>query len=545
MISKWLSMSLYALLWISSTSAGAQVLIGSSNNDSQSNAQSHAWSVYENSQGEILLVHLPPRDADPDAQIAYEPAVPGEMQAFRSLSSMPDGIAAIDNRVFMVFGRSRIPGIGANEGKPGKWVRKVYSGRAVRSPVGTAWNLMPQGRLDSEPMITHEGELVDLCATSSRLWALLEAEGEYMLLRMGQDEWEPIALPELSSQGSAPAAWRLSSVGDDLIAINVADQSAASAYVYGDDGWTVEWATIELTDPSIQPSKLIASPRGVVVVDRAGSASRIRIWSSAGVFTIASDVELPEGTELVAMGSVNRLIGIHRRSETTEAVENAPEDAPDLIQVFEIDLADGSIVYEGGPVVSNPVSEAELRLLMLMMMLIMGGVLVVVILPNNAESMSIPDGFSLADPGRRLLATMSDVFLVAIAVGMVFKVSAIEIITLSVITRSDVSWLVLPVTLAIGIVSMTLMEWLLGATPGKFLVGLRLVRANPGAMDRVRLRSAIVRNVIKWLLPPVVALALLDPEMLHRGDRATKTLVVSRIDGYDGSDSSKDSDSEA
>ena len=542
MISKWLSMTLYALLWISSTSAGAQVLMGGSIHDSQSNAQSHAWSVYENSQGEILLVHLPPRDADPDAQIAYEPAAPGEMQAFRSLSSMPDGIAAIDNRVFMVFGRSRLPGIGANEGKPGKWVRKVYSGRAVRSPVGTAWNLMPQGRLDSEPMITQEGELVDLCATSDRLWALLEADGRYQLLRMGQDEWEPIALPELSSQGLAPAAWRLSSVGDDLIAVDVADQSAASAYIHGDDGWTTDWSTIELAEPSIQSSKLIASPRGV---DRVGSASRIRIWSDAGVFTIASDVELPEGTELVAMGSVNRLVGIHRRSVTADTEENASGDAPDLIQVFEIDLVDGSIVYEGGPVVATPVSEAELRLLMLMMMLIMGGVLVVVILPNNAESMSIPDGFSLADPGRRLLATMSDVFLVAIAVGMVFKVSAIEIITLSVITRSDVSWLVLPVTLAIGIVSMTLMEWLLGATPGKFLVGLRLVRANPGAMDRVRLRSAIVRNVIKWLLPPVVALALLDPEMLHRGDRATKTLVVSRIDGYDGSDSSKDSDSEA
>jgi len=63
-------------------------------------------------------------------------------------------------------------------------------------------------------------------------------------------------------------------------------------------------------------------------------------------------------------------------------------------------------------------------------------------------------------------------------------------------------------------------------------------------MSRIPLWAAIVRNMIKWLVPPVAALVLLDPERLHRGDRATRTLVVAPIEDFDGSQSSKDSGSE-
>jgi len=55
--------------------------------------------------------------------------------------------------------------------------------------------------------------------------------------------------------------------------------------------------------------------------------------------------------------------------------------------------------------------------------------------------------------------------------------------------------------------------------------------------------AAIVRNIIKWILPPVAAMALIDPQMLHRGDRATRSLVASSIEPVldDESDESNDS----
>ncbi|CAN0594975.1 unnamed protein product [Laminaria digitata] len=148
-------------------------------------------------------------------------------------------------------------------------------------------------------------------------------------------------------------------------------------------------------------------------------------------------------------------------------------------------------------------------------------------MPDRSDAMQIPDACVLADPGRRLIATMLDAVLVASVVGWYFDVSASEILTMAVIVRPDNAWAVIPITMMMGVGVSTISEWLQGRTPGKMLVVIRVVRAQSGELVRPRLWSALVRNAIKWILPPVAALALIDPEALHRGDRASRTLVVS------------------
>ena len=150
----WLVLAFGSII---STNANAQVLVTSAIDDTQT----HAWTVYKNSADEIVLVHVPPRDGDANARIPISPALPGELRAVRALNKFPDAIAAIDDRVYLVF-----PSVAVDE----RQIRRVFSGRAVGSPVGSMWGFAPNGRLDSETAIQADGEIIDFVATSQALW---------------------------------------------------------------------------------------------------------------------------------------------------------------------------------------------------------------------------------------------------------------------------------------------------------------------------------------------------------------------------------------
>jgi len=493
-----------------SSAASAQVELASSVDDSHT----HGWVVYRSASDEVLLVHLPPRDGDPSSTISFEAAEPGELQPIRPLNKMPDAIASIDNRVYLVFPEAY---------SDGKRIRRVFSGRAVPSPINGAWGFVPAGLLEAQPIITLPGELVDLVATNTELWCLLKDDEQFTLLRLTDSEWIPVELPVQADD--AQVVWTLSAVGKQLIAIDATHPEQLKAFAMGEG--VSEWESLAWEPISVDADsfEILAGIRGLVVIDRQqDQTDRVRVWSQTGVFTLASGLELPADARFTVLGSVNRLVAIALKPPSQDQ-ESIKQDSPS-IKIWEIDLDEGSVVYVGDPVVAVAVSDAEYRFMIGMMILIMIGVLVVVIMPDKGEAMQIPVGFALADPGRRLMATVVDVFVVSLTVGLIFDVRVIEILTLSVIARSDISWLVIPSVLVSGVLVMSTLEWLSGASPGKMLMGIRVVRAKAGPMQRIPFWAAIVRNVIKWMLPPVAALALIDPEGLHRGDRVTRTLVV-------------------
>ena len=221
---------------------------------------------------------------------------------------------------------------------------------------------------------------------------------------------------------------------------------------------------------------------------------------------------------MAMLDSSTTLIGL-RSIESDEESEAA-------VELIELDARTGEVRHAGPPIVASPVSPEEFRFIVVMMVLVMGGVLVVVILPDRTNAMHIPEGYALADPGRRMVAMLLDVVVVAAIVGRVFGVSVTDILTLTVLIRPDNAWVVFPMIIVAGVVYSSVSEVLYGASPGKLMMGLRVVAAEPGEPKRAKLWSVLVRNVIKWVLPPVAALALVDPEALHRGDRTSKSLVV-------------------
>ncbi len=506
-----------------STDSFAQVLVATDPDA----PQSHGWAVYRNVTDEIILVHVPPRDQTNDDRYSISPADLGEVQAVRPLNKFPQGLAAIDDRVFMVF-----PQTYATD----RIFRRVYSGRVGPNPMGDRWAFSPIDRLNSLPSIEGEGELIEFTATSKNLWALLNGEdGRYTLLMLDESEWVEIPVPVVHDADQAQ--WKLVRDNERLIAIDLSDQDEINAHVRGKDhAWrALDWPSVELSGA---PFEIHSNKHGVLIIDSVESeGTRIRSWSKDGVFVLATGLKISPDAKNTVLGSVNRLLGITKKLvDPSDREDNSP-----TIIIDEVDLADGTVLFSGTPFVEAPVSAGEMRFILGMMILIMIGIVVLVILPEKSSAISVPDGFELADPGRRFTASLIDLFLIASLLGRVFGVRVIEILTLDVVSQSENSWLVIPVVILTAMISMTLFEWGLGVTPGKFLVGIRVVRGQAGKSKRISLMSALVRNITKWLLPPVAALALVDPEMLHRGDRVTRTLVVSPVppDGT-ASDSSED-----
>jgi len=488
------------LMLASSARADDRVMITTNIDESPS----RAWAVYRNSARENLLVYFAPRQESD----RLETATIGQIQGVRPLGArLPISIAALDDRVYLAFS----PVISDR-----RRLMRVYSLRAVPSPVGGLWVLEPGGQMQVEQPIVSDASLVGMHATSESVWALLQSNADALsLLRMDPSGWVSVPVTDEID----PRRVQLSAIGSDPVLI---DRSGLRFKAHRFDTRSNAWETMPHELEIGRDTELHAAPNALRVIDRNDTGTaRLRYWSEDGVFVIAEDLDLPQASGVAFLQGNDSLIAISA-IDTEDLSDGEP-----TVDLTELDLNTNQVLYTGAPAVTAPVSAEEFRFLVVMMVLVMSGVLVVVILPDRADAMHLPEGSAIADPGRRLIATMIDAFIVTTLVGAAFGVSPADIVTLTVIMLPGNAWGVFPMTIVSGILYATLAETLTGATPGKLLMGIRLVAAEPGTPRRPRFWSVLVRNVIKWVLPPVAALALIDPETLHRGDRTSRSLVVS------------------
>lgn len=502
-----------------------QVLMSSS----LGGTETHAWAVYRNAHEEVLLVHLPPRNPSTDDRLAIRPGVLGEIRPVRRLEAFPDGLAASDEKVFVIFDPVLV-------GE--RWVRRVYSGRAVASPVGGVWSFDPPDRLEPEPSLFLKAQVVDFLALGDTLWALMNEDdaGEHTqsVWKVDGSSWIQVPLPE-HAQGPLVG---LIHTGDQVLAISQAEENQLRAHRYGDaqQQWIEDWSTLKTNTKSNTKPILVSGTHGLSVIEPGENGqSVLHLWTRSGDYVISQGAYPVADSAYAELGSVNHLVAI-TRNPSPDTDTSQPSEVLATIQVAEYDLSTGEELYAGDPVVVPPVSGEEVRFLMGMLILVMVGGLVAVLMPDRTDSMGIPVGFALSEPSRRVVASMFDLMLIATLLGMVFNVRLFEVLSLSVIIRQDNSWLIYPSMMVGGMVIGTLSEWLFGASFGKWVTGLRVVKAQAGPMERISFRSSLVRNLIKWLLPPVGLLMTVDPEGLHRGDRATRTIVVYLVDPTDSGD---------
>lgn len=506
-ISLALLLGLVIALMIPSVAMAQPRAIMAANTDERT--PSRAWAAYQGSDGEHLLVYLAPRDETPGGQR-------GQIQGVRTLGPrLPSAMAALGERVYLAF-----PPVV----RDGRRLIRIYSLQALPSPVGGLWMLDPPDQFKAHAPIETRDALLGLTATSGDLWALLKGDDGLSLARLTGSGWQITPVPDEIPDRRV----ELRSIGPDPVLI---DRSAIRFRAHRFDRQNTRWDPLGHELSVGLDARILSAPNALRVIDhpRQGDPARLRHWSDDGVFQILDALPVPADAALALLPDRHTLLALRvaKPAEPVVSDDGAPSVGEPSVMLMELSTRDGSVLFDDPPRVSAPVSPEEFRFLVVMMVLIMVGVLVVVILPDRTDAMVMPEGVVLGEPGRRLMASVLDAMAVCVIVGSIAGIPATDILTLTVIMQPGNAWGIFPITILAGIAYSTSAESILGATPGKMLMGLRLVAAQQGAARRVPFPRVLARNIIKWALPPVAALALVDPEGLHRADRATRSLVVS------------------
>ena len=491
-----------------------------------------------------ILLHLPPRQA------SIHGGVEGAGRRSRSLAAEPLGLAASGRRVFV---------FSANDAPPDEAGRARYSVRTIEArptAVPGIWNDWPSGRLESLPPLEVEGRAVGFAGSDAGPALLTQTNDGYRLAAFTESAWSIAPIPaemirEIGvDDANAPSLLgspdALAVVGPSGVLVHAAVESVDSASTDA-SAWRVERIAIPAgaTPLGFAGGDLIVWITAERGAESAGAAAVSLVRLNAEGVTPLASFDLPADLAFLGLvtlpdqsGRASIVLGI---SEAADAERGAASPREGLIRyrLVEVSLSTGDLLYDGPVDRRAPVSAEEFKVLAALLILVMSVSLVVVLFPIRGENeLRIPDNCALATPARRFLATAIDV---AVAVAIVSRISGVpfdKIIGLEVLIATDRSWLTLPAVLLVGFVCSAAGEAICSASIGKLALGCRVVRTPAPAgvrtgsakAARVGLLGAVVRNGVKWILPPAASLAMIEPTGRHRGDYLAAAVVVVPLD---------------
>lgn len=262
-----------------------------------------------------------------------------------------------------------------------------------------------------------------------------------------------------------------------------------------------------------------------------------RVDTTAAWRSLARVAGVTEISTLAAMEGVGRVVVFWEDAPPASRGEGERRQTlgPPEWRLAEISAASGEVFYEGKLRLPMAAATSDYRALGLAMLVVLVGAVLFVIVPIRTQDLVLPEGTSLASPGRRLVATAVDGFLAMLLASVIWGVPLTQVFGVESVLSGRVIEIV-ATGMAIAIVVSGMMEALVGRSPGKALVGIEVVRmsrgeaAFAGLIVRPSLGMCLVRSAIKWIMPPVAMLGLLDPELRHRGDVLTRAAVVVRFE---------------
>jgi len=492
----------------------------------------HGW-VIVTVEGEAgaALAHIPPRG--PSSAAAAAPA--GKIKGFGPLGEVPTALAAESDSVYLAF-EPRLDGS-----------RQVGQIEAVPAGMRDLWLRVPEGRLRILQAIPDARNLLGFAGFEHEIWALLGRESGPVLLKLAPKGWVEEALPELTS---SDVALYSSQIGLHLI--ERGDQSWW-LWTRGEGGW----ARTELAGPVPgEDSRVVGVLRGEVIVLEPVDTEHDEVVSVSpqGQIHLGRIARPQQPVAATVLHGPGRLVLVWTDATAETSATNSALPTPGLHrpvqQVIEFDLVTGTPLYEGPAVIQSPVSADEFRLLALGLLLLMAVVLIVVLRPTpDGGEVVLPVGLAIADPGRRLVATLLDGLIGVLLAGQMFHLSVVEVLgPLAVPVTGRLDVLPLVVALTINVLHCSVSEAMFGRSFGKAMMGLIVSRVDASNADLPRgqfrpptpMRS-FGRNLIKWFLPPGALLAITDPNGRHRGDMLVGSAVLCRArpslsDGDAGSD---------
>lgn len=516
----------------------------------------HGWAVLrvEENDIEAVLLHLPPRTAPTGAAEARQ-AQDGSVRPANYLATVPEFIAARGNETLLVFPP-------ASDGR-GNRLRRVASLTAVPAPIGGLWISNPDGRFLALPPLTGEGELLGLVGTPIGYLALLEVGSDEgpTLYRLAADAWRPFPLPRGDGPSvTAGAAPRLIALPDGFaIALPRAERPGmwigrVGSSATGQEGGPIDWAwrDIEAAALPVSSGPLVFVRGQFVYAVRAADGS-LDLWTVGETAPLRlATIEGVDGSfALVPLEDAGRVAVLWTQQTVGPASPSAGgAAAKETIRrrhhIAEVSVLTGRILYNGPTRPESPVSPRDFQLLAVLLAGVMLVIVLFVLKPERgSEEFSLPQGFALAEPGRRVSAGLLDAAPALLLAIRLNDANPADLFTMSgLLGEGNGLWTIMTM-LGLGFAHTTIGEWLLGRSIGKALVGCEVVavrqsRSPDGTLRpiiaRPRLWQVVVRNLVRWAVPPLAFEGLSNPGRRHRGDTLAGTVVVIRIENEPADD---------
>ncbi len=499
--------------------------------------RAHGWGLLvTDDDGPFVVVHVPPRSSGSES--LGSPG--GAVREARRLRERPDALAAWGNRLLLLFPP---PEQGTS--------RRIMTLNAVPGGYPGLWAYDPATRLRTLATIESRGRVAGFVGTRMGPAVLVyadETEERPGLLRLkvlDRLDWAELRLPSADDRAAAEHAppesfsevvLLPSRVGVSLLVLGLdgeaglwsgslererADEEAESAR--GEPVLRWSYSPLPGLGEAFGNGMAVDAAmhaRGRVVLllrDNEGRGELVHATPNR-VRTIKDLGNLPPVGVSVFLPDVGRLVMIGAERESERSGVRAA--------VREVSAWTGAELYEGPARTQGPISMEEFRLLGLLLVGVMIIVIVYVLSPDPLKGeIGIPPGTALAEPGRRVAAGMADLLLAAFITSLVLDIPLGETLSIGALVSERGGHWGLVWTLLIGMGLCTLMEGFWGASPGKLILGARVVRAS-GKHGRPGLLRALIRNACKWLAAPLALVTLLGPARRHRGDVLSGTVVV-------------------
>lgn len=466
---------------------------------------SHAWAIMPDhvdrvEAGACVLVHAPPRNGDHATDSGY-------VQLARTFQEWPRALAAWGERVYLVF---------QQPGKDGATLVRARSLSAVDRGLG--WDYEPFDRLEPHPTLVTRGVVVSAAAWKARLLVVRRLDdGTHRLSLLENEEWRDLEPP-----GSADGRW-IAWSGQDGLSVGRVDPGGMDAwtFVQADPGGTGSWQA---------PSAYDAHPAGqhfhfdglFVEVERDRTQLVVRMLLPGEAPVRTASLPSPDRATVMPLCAQGPRLMVLRWADADQSADAYPR-----LEVIELSVGTGTVLYEGAAPRSGVLSPGEFRMLATMLVALLVGVLVIVLKGDlDQDAVPLPPNTALAGAGRRLLGSLIDFVIAAHITSLLYGVRASDLLGLSVLAQPGGQWTAIPMLFVVGGLIGTLCEWGFSRTIGKFLVGCRVVRVRGKVGGRPGLVACLIRNGIKWLMPPVAALAGLDQNTRHRGDQLAGLAVL-------------------
>lgn len=495
-------------------------------------APSHAWLALP-SKDEWIIAHVPPRRQamPPDGKVRG--AADGTLRRAASLSIEPSAMAAFGEDVY----------VAADDfDEHGHSLRRVWTLRAVNTGVGDLWSYEPGDGMRSLRSLPADGRMVGMAASSAGLVAILAADSpapRVRVLWLNRGEWQELATPRDIDRWGARLRCVATREGFTLVA---PDDSGSGRM------WTATLRDLKEQAPAITWSEGVLArdrslPTGAAPIEFVSVGGRlisiapagagVRVLSgvdAAGSSVLAKLEGLEPDAAIAPLDSQGRLVVAWTRGEGSPRRPGEPPMSGRVVEMIELSANTGRVLYDAPSRADGPVTPGDLGLLGLVLIVAMGVALVLVVRGGEEAEISLPPGMALAEPGRRMVASLIDGLIALVVASRLRGTPLLELASPSTFVTGELVW-VLAIGIVAGAALGSMFEFLTGRSIGKALVGCRVIRTTPsGEPARASLWQVLLRNAMKWTLPPLSMLALVEPSRRSRVDLLTRTAVVVEYD---------------